>query len=109
MLRLEFLQDIHLLLLIARRLAYLFLPLVIHHFLHHAPRLAIEVTQLAVLRRDLRSVNFRGRSDDVCPPLHFVGFVEVDVELFAVFNRLKRPCRFVHADAMRKKTLSRPC
>lgn len=84
MLFLEFPQHIHLLLLLARRLAHLLLPLVIHHFLHHAPRLAVQIAQLRVLGRDLRGVDFVGRvADDCIPPFHFVAFVQVDVDFFA--------------------------
>ena len=83
MLRLELLQHLKLLLLIARRLAHLLLPLIKHHLLDHPPRLAVQVAQLAVLRLDLRCVEEVGR---VCryggPPLHFVALVEVEGELF---------------------------
>ena len=82
MLLLELLQHLHLLLLVTRRLAHLLLPLIIHHFLHHTPRLAVQITQLAILGRDLRGVNFGGRSYDVWPPFHFVDFVEVQGDLF---------------------------
>lgn len=83
MLRLKALQHLDLLLLLARRLPLLLLPLIIHHFLDHAPRFPIQIAQLAILRRDLRGVDFGGRGDDVRPPFHFVGFVEVEVDGFA--------------------------
>ena len=38
---LEFLQYVQLALLIARRLPHLLLPLIVHHLLDHAPRLAV--------------------------------------------------------------------
>ena len=47
---LKLLQHIQLALLLARRLPHLLLPLIIHHFLHHSPRLPIQIPQLAILR-----------------------------------------------------------
>ena len=58
MLRLKLPQHLHLFLFLARRLSHLLLSLIVHHFLHHAPCLAIQIAQLAVLRRDLRDVDF---------------------------------------------------
>ena len=51
MLHLKLLQHSHLPLLITSRLPHLLLPLIIHHFLHHAPRLPIQIPQLGILRR----------------------------------------------------------
>ena len=78
---------------------YLLLPLVIHHFLHHAPRLSIKIwqlsstqcssdelcstqqpppsiprhaTHLGVLRLDFLSVDLWISSDNSTPPLHTV-------------------------------------
>ena len=50
---LELLQHIQFPLLLTRRLAHLLLPLIIHHFLHHAPRLPVQIPQFAVLGLDL--------------------------------------------------------
>ena len=83
MLFLKLLQQVHLLLLIARRLAHLLLPLVPHHLLHHAAGIAVQVAQLAVLWCDFGGVDLGCRGDDVRPPFHLVDFVEVDVQLFA--------------------------
>lgn len=93
MLPLKLLQHIHLLRLLARRLPHLLLPLIIHHLLHHAPRLAVQVTQLRVLGRDLRGVKEIGRvGGDGGPPLRFIRFVEVDGDLFGgVGGGFERP------------------
>ena len=82
MLFLKLLQHVHLPLLLARWLALLLLPLVIHHLLHHSPRLTIQVTQLRVLRHDLGDVDFRRGGYNMRPPFHLVGLVEVDADLF---------------------------
>ncbi len=95
---LELLQHIHLLLLIARRLARLLLPLVPHHLFHHTPRLPVQVTQLAVLRGDLRGVDLGRGSHDMSPPLHLVDLVEVDVNLLAGGGCFQRPGGFVYMD-----------
>ena len=79
----EFLQDILFLLFIRGRFPHLLLPLIKHHLLHHLSRIAIKITQTRILRCDFRGVDFGGGSDDVGPPFHFVGFVEVDGEFFA--------------------------
>ncbi|KAK5631590.1 hypothetical protein RRF57_007304 [Xylaria bambusicola] len=75
MLRLEFLEDVSLLLVIRGREAHLLLALVVHHLLDHAARLAVEVGQLAVLGLDLGDVDLGGACDDVGPPLHLVRLV----------------------------------
>ena len=75
MLSLELSQHIQLLLLIARRLPHLLLPLIKHHLLDHTPRLPIQITQLAILRSNLRDINLRRCSNDVFPPLHLIDFV----------------------------------
>lgn len=83
-LSLELLQHIHLLSLVTRRLAHLLLPLIIHHLLHHSPRLPIQISQLAILRLDLGGIQEIGRiGRDTGPPLHLVRFVEVDGDVFA--------------------------
>ena len=73
----KLLQHILLLLLITRRLPHFLLPLIIHHLLDHAPRLPVQITQLAILRLDLGDVDFRRGCHDMCPPLHLVYFVEM--------------------------------
>ena len=45
----ELLQRVLLLLLVAGGFAHLLLPLVVHHLLHHATRLSIQIAQLTVL------------------------------------------------------------
>ena len=99
MLFLKLPQHLHLLPLLARRLAHLLLPLVIHHFLHHAPRLAVQIPELRVLGRDLRGVDFVGRvADHRVPPFHFVALVEVDADFFARGHGFERPGAFVRVD-----------
>ena len=93
MLSLKLPQHLILLLFVTCRLPHLLLPLIIHHFLHHSPRLPIQISQLAVFGRDLRGVDFVGcvRGYRV-PPLHLVDFVEVDADFFAERDGFKRPC-----------------
>lgn len=100
MLLLELLQHVHLLLLIARRLAHLLLPLIVHHLLHHAARLAVQVAQLAVLRRNLRCIDLRRGRHHVCPPLHLVDLVEVNADLFAGRCCFESPGGFVDVDGV---------
>ena len=107
MLLLKLLQQLILLLLFARRLAHLLLPLIVHHLLHHAARLAVQITQLAVLGRDLARVDLGCRGDNVSPPLHLVGLVEVNIEFFAGRSGLERPGRVVDDDGVRKGSLRR--
>lgn len=83
MLLLKLLQQLHLLGLITSRLPQLLLPLIIHHLLDHTPRLAIQITQLAVLRLNLGGVDFRRGGHNVGPPFHFVDLVEVNGDFFA--------------------------
>ena len=91
MLGLKLAQHLHLLLLLTRRLPQLLLPLVVHHLLDHAPRLAVQIAQLAVLGRDLGRVDLRRRGDDVRPPLHLVDLVQVDGDFLARGRGLERP------------------
>lgn len=93
MLFLKSLQHIQLPLLITRRLPHLLLPLIIHHLLHHPPRLSIQIPQLRVLRLDLGCVEeVGGVAGYGGPPLHFVGFVEVEGYFFAGGGGFERPC-----------------
>lgn len=99
MLFLKLPQHLHLLPLLASRLAHLLLPLIIHHFLHHTPRLAVQIAQLRVLGRDLRGVDSVGRvADDRVPPFHLVRFVQVDADFFAGGRGFERPGAFVRVD-----------
>ena len=91
MLLLKLLQHIRLLLIIARRLAHLLLPLIIHHLLHHAPRLSIQITEFTIFWCDLGGVDLRCGGHDVRPPFHLVDFVEVDAEFFAAWDALESP------------------
>lgn len=100
MLCLELLQHFQLLLLITRRLSHLLLPLIIHHLLHHGPRLAVQVAELAALRLDLGGVDLGGTGDDMCPPLHLVDLVEMDADLLAVRHCLERPGGLVDVDGV---------
>ena len=80
MLCLELLEDVHLLLLIRRGQALLLLALVVHHLLDHAARLAVEIGQLGGLGLDLGDVDLGRVGDDMRPPLHLVGLVEMDLD-----------------------------
>lgn len=103
---LELFQDIQLALLVARRLPQLLLPLVVHHLLDHAPRLAVQVAQLAVLGLDLGRVEeVGGIGRDGGPPLLLVGFVEVDGNIFARRGGLERPGGFGGANLVGEGTL----
>lgn len=82
MLFLKLLQQLRLLLLITCRESRLFLSLIKHHFLHHTPRLSVQIPQFRVLRLDLRDVDFRRGGDDVWPPFQLVDLFEVDVAGF---------------------------
>lgn len=98
---LEFLEDIHLLLLVRGRQASLLLSLVKHHLLNHAPGLAVEIGELGVFGLDLGDVDGGCAGDDVCPPLHLVDLVEVDFyALGAVRVGGQGPSRVVDADRM---------
>jgi len=100
MLRLELLEQVHLLLIIAGGQAHLFLPLVEHHLLDHGARLAVQVAQLAVLRLDLARVDLGVVRQHVRPPFHLVDLVQVDRHFFGrgVCRSLKRPAAFVDVD-----------
>lgn len=100
MLLLELLQQLQLLLLIARRLAHLLLPLIEHHLLDHPPRLAVQIAQVAVLRLDLARVDLGRAGDDVGPPLQLVRLVEVDLDILARGGGGERPRGVVDADGV---------
>lgn len=110
MLLLELLQHLQLLTLVARRQSHLLLPLIVHHLLHHAPRLPVQVPQFRILGLDLARVEevrrVRGHAG---PPLHLVGFVQVDGDFFArgAGSGLERPGGFVGVDLMREGALER--
>lgn len=103
---LELLQHVQLPLLLARRLPHLLLLLVVHHLLDHAPRLAVQIAQLAVLGRDLGRVEEAGRvGRDRGPPLLLVRLVEVDGDVLARGGGLERPGGFRGADLVGEGTL----
>ena len=103
---LELLQHVQLGLLLARRLPHLLLPLVKHHLLDHAPGLAVQVPELAVLGLDLGGVEeARGVGRDGGPPLLLVGLVEVDGDVFAGGGGLEGPGGFGGADLVGEGTL----
>ena len=78
----KLLQQLVLLTLITRRLPLPLHLLVVHHLLHHPPRLAVQLRQLAVLWRDLGRVDLGRGGDDVGPPVRAGGFGEVDGDFF---------------------------
>ena len=77
MLFLELLQDVHLLLLVRARQTLLLLALIKHHLLDHASGFAVEIRQLRGVRLDLGHVNGRCGSNNMPPPFHLVGLVEM--------------------------------
>lgn len=106
MLFLKLLQGVQLGLLLARRLAHLLLALIPHHLLDHGPGFAVQVAQLAVLGRDLGSIDLVGRvAHDAGPPFHLVALVQVDADFFAVGRGFERPGRLVHKDGVGEGTL----
>ena len=103
---LELLQHLQLPLLVARRLPHFLLPLVVHHLLHHAPRLPVQVPQLAVLGLDLGGVEeVRRVGRDGGPPLLLVRLVEVDGDVLAGGGGLERPGGFGGVDLVGEGTL----
>lgn len=105
MLLLELLQNLHLPLLVARRLAHLLLPLVVHHLLDHGARLAVQVAERRRLGHDLGHVDLGRRRHDVRPPLHLVDLVQVDGDFLACGGGLERPGGFVGVDGVGEFTL----
>ena len=108
MLFLELAQHVCLARIVTRRPPQLLLPLIPHHLLDHAARLAVQVAQLAVLGRDFRCVDRVGRvGHDRRPPLHLVGFVEVEGDFFGGRGGGggERPGGFVCVDSVREGTL----
>lgn len=111
MFSLELLQNVHLPLLVASQPAHLLLPLIVHHFLDHGPRLAIQITQTRVLRRDFAHINLRRRRHNVSPPFHLIDLVQMNRDLLSgrLGRRLQRPGRFIHDNRMRKVALLPSC
>lgn len=105
MLVLELLQDVQLLLLVARRLAHLLLALVEHHLLDHAAGLAVQIAEVAVLGLDLGGVDLGRGGHDVGPPLELVDLVQVDADLLAGGDRLEGPGGVIDADRVREVAL----
>ena len=100
MLLLELLENVQLLLLVARRLAHLLLALVEHHLLDHAAGLAVQVAEVAVLGLDLGGVDLGRGGDDVGPPLELVDLLQVHADLLAGGHGLEGPSRVVDADGV---------
>lgn len=100
-------QHLKLLLLLTRRFPQLLLPLIIHHLLHHPPRLAVQVAQLRVLRLDLGRINLRRRRGHMRPPFHLIRLVQMDRDFFRLRARLggESPGRFVGENAKREIAL----
>lgn len=96
----ELLEYVLLLLLLAVRLPLPLHLLIIHHLLDHAPRLAIQVAQLAVLRCDLRGVDFGRVGYDVCPPVRPGRLLQVNADVFAGLCGLERPRAVVGEDGV---------
>lgn len=107
MLLLEFLENIGLLLFIAGWQAGLLLALVKHHLLDHAACLAVQIRQFRRLWCDFGYINLGCIGDNVCPPLHLVDFVKVDLEgLGAVGCGLECPGAVVDEYGVGKVALS---
>lgn len=81
--------------------------LVVHHLLHHTPRLAVQLRQLAVLRRDLGRVDLGRGRDDVGPPVRAGGFGEVDGDFFTGRCGFEGPSGFVDLDGVGEVALWR--
>ncbi len=114
-------QNLLVLLLLRRGQAHLLLPLVVHHFLHHRARLAVQIAQRAVLGLELGRVNLwipnahhlhqgvrkaeNPRSEPAAaahlPPLVALGLGEVDAQLAV----LQIPRRVLHFDALVQLTV----
>ena len=91
MLGLEFLQQVHLLLVVTGRLPHLLLPLIIHHLFHHAAGLPVQVAQFGILRHNFRGINRVGRITRYTrPPFHFVRLVQVYADLLLLGFRRGR-------------------
>lgn len=105
MLLLELLEDIQLLLFVTGGLASLFLPLVVHHLLHHAAGLAVQVAQLAVLGLDLAGIDLGRGRNDMRPPLHLVLLVQVNLDVLAGRCWCEGPCGLVDANGVGKLAL----
>lgn len=110
MLLLEFLENVGLLLFLARGLAEFLLTLVEHHLLDHAACLAVQVTQLAVVGLDLGHIDLGGRSHDVRPPLHLIDLVQMYVDgLGAAWRRGQCPGAVVGVDCVGEVALLGLC
>jgi hypothetical protein len=103
----KLLQQLVLLTLVTRRLPLPLHLLVVHHLLHHTPRLAVQLRQLAVLRRDLGRVDLGRGGDDVRPPVRAGGFGKVDGDVFTGRCCFEGPGRVIDLDGVGKVALSR--
>jgi hypothetical protein len=101
----KLLQQLVLLTLITRRLSLPLHLLIVHHLLHHPPRLAVQLRQLAVLWRDFGRVDLGRGGDDVGPPVRAGGFGEVDGDFFAGRCGFEGPGGLVDLDGMGEVTL----
>lgn len=108
MFSLEFLQQLHLLLLVAARATRLLLSLVIHHFLDHGASLTIQITQTGILWRDLGYINLGRSCHDMRPPLDLVDLIKVDVDFLSGRSggSLQGPGGFIDSDSVGEVTLS---
>jgi len=91
----KLLQHVLLLLLLTRRFPLPLHLLIVHHLLHHPPRLSIQIAQLRVLRLDLRDVDLRRAGHDVGPPFRLVLLVEVDGDFFTRGSGFQGPGAFI--------------
>lgn len=78
MLSLELFEQLHFLLLIAGGQTGRFLPLVVHHFLYHAPRLTVQVVQSTVVWLYLAQIYAAMALHNARPPIHAVLLFQVN-------------------------------
>lgn len=81
---------------------HLLLPLIVHHFLHHAACLSIQIGQFRWLRIDFTCWDFRITCYQTIPPVHAIDLLECDQHRFAV---LQHPNRFLLLDLAAQLTI----
>lgn len=96
----ELLEHFLLLGLLTRRFPHLLLPLIIHHFLNHTPRLPVQITQFAVLRHDLRHIDLWSIGRYMGPPGLRGGFRDCEDYLFADGCGVKCPGAVIGLEGM---------
>lgn len=103
----EFLQQVLFLGLVAGGFPLPLHLLVVHHLLHHAPGLAVQVAEFRVLRHDLGGVDLGRRCHYVGPPVAPRCFGQRHHDFFArgVRRRVQRPRTLRRLDGVREFAL----